>query len=216
MMTGDQIIMKDEDLIKGKIEQRLSNHDASEKYKSRGKNEEKPPHVNIGDIVYLWIDRSKSKSRDRYLVLQLDDDGYIQVQKFTGSQLRSRKYRVKLSDIYSVQPPSSKVPEVESNDDSQKTKYTIPVFTKEFRRRKPPMNQPSAYLVTDSSDEYEITLSDLIPKEDSVPVAENIPVAEEPLVIREQLQRPIRNRRPPDRLQATEGRPVRHRRPPVI
>ena len=208
MLTGDQLTIKDENLIKEKVNQRLSNHSSSEKYKSRGKTEEIKPNIKVGDIVYLWLDRSKSKSRDRYLVIQLDDDGHVQVQKFTGNQLRSRKYRVKPSDVYSVQSFSSVLPQSE-------TKSHIPVFSKQFHRRRSLPIQPRP--VSDDSYEYddEVPLSSLIfegNNSEQIPVEQETPAVDNLPIINQQGNRPARDRRAPDRLQV--GRPTRNCRQP--
>ena len=57
--------------------------------------------------MYLYSDRDKSKARDKYLVVD-EDDNYVTTQKFTGLQFRSRKYRVKPTDIITV--PSNQLP----------------------------------------------------------------------------------------------------------
>ena len=101
MITGDQLKLDDHVMITNKIDQRRSQHAASAKYKARGKVTEKLPVVNIGDIVYLYIDRSKSRSRDKYLVTEVEGQ-YAWVQKMVGKSLRSRKYRVNLVDIINV------------------------------------------------------------------------------------------------------------------
>lgn len=47
--------------------------------------------------VYLYCDRNKSKTRDRYIVVSCDGD-WQHINKFSGSQLRRTDYRVKDSD----------------------------------------------------------------------------------------------------------------------
>jgi hypothetical protein len=51
--------------------------------------------------VYLHNDRSKLHARDRYLVVSVEGDR-CNIRKFTGSQLRSSSYRVKLVECHAV------------------------------------------------------------------------------------------------------------------
>ena len=43
--------------------------------------------INIGDIVYLYVDKSKHQSRPRYLVVSIDGE-WCMVRKFVGNTLR--------------------------------------------------------------------------------------------------------------------------------
>ena len=60
-----------------------------------------PPSIDIGDLVYLYADRTKHHSRDRYLVTSVESD-WCHLRKFVGSQLRQSPYRVKKSDCFKV------------------------------------------------------------------------------------------------------------------
>ena len=58
--------------------------------------------VQIGDLVYtINFDGSKTHACNRYLVASVDGL-WCKVRKFTGSELRSISYRVKLSEFYHV------------------------------------------------------------------------------------------------------------------
>ena len=57
--------------------------------------------VQVGDLVYITSDGCKTHARNRYLVVSIDGL-WCNVHKFTGSQLRSTSYRVKLSECYRV------------------------------------------------------------------------------------------------------------------
>ena len=57
--------------------------------------------VQVGDLVYITSDGSKTHARSRYLVVSVDGL-WCNVRKFTGSQLLSTSYRVKLSECYHV------------------------------------------------------------------------------------------------------------------
>ena len=57
--------------------------------------------VKVGDLVYVTSDGPKTHAHNRYLVVSVDGLWY-NVRNFTGSQLRSTSYRVKLSECYRV------------------------------------------------------------------------------------------------------------------
>ena len=42
----------------------------------------------VGDLVYIHAHRNKSKARDRYLLVFVED-AYCNIRKFVGSQLRN-------------------------------------------------------------------------------------------------------------------------------
>ncbi|NRB15972.1 MAG: hypothetical protein HRU29_16410 [Rhizobiales bacterium] len=101
MSTGEQIPLSDKQLAVDKYQQRRKGHLPSARYRSRGKLASHLPVVNVGDLVYLYQDRDKTRARDKYLVVDLKG-AKVAVQKFTGSQLRSRRYWVDLVDIIKV------------------------------------------------------------------------------------------------------------------
>ena len=86
---------------------RLSNQPASESSNAPGCSPRVPATVQVGDLVYITSDASKTRARDRYLVVSIDGS-WCNVRKFTGSQLRSTSYRIKLSECYRV--PSQREP----------------------------------------------------------------------------------------------------------
>ena len=65
-----------------------------------------PASIVVGNLVYLHSDRNKTKSRDRYIVVSLDGI-WCNIRKFTGSQLRSSSYKVKLSECFKVAQDSN-------------------------------------------------------------------------------------------------------------
>ena len=81
---------------------RLANHGPS----IRSKAPTRPPpspdlDIYVGDLVYLRTERSKTKSRPRYLVCNIEGE-WCNIRKFIGSQLRSNSYRVRRSDCLKV------------------------------------------------------------------------------------------------------------------
>ena len=90
-----------QELIRQQHSSRLSNHSASESSKVPGCSPRVPATVQVDDFVYITSDASKTSARDRYLVVSIDGS-WCNVRKFTGSQLRSTSYRIKLSECYPV------------------------------------------------------------------------------------------------------------------
>ena len=90
--------------------------------------------------MYLFQDRDKTKAKDRYLVTRTHPQ--LVIQKFVGTQLRSKEYVVSPTDIIKVQPfqftSQSTYPESESSDDD----YTQPTYRSAELPQRP---APNAY-----------------------------------------------------------------------
>ena len=99
--TNSQIPVSDMELITEQHESKLRNHKYSEKSKAPHKDFRPQANVDIGDLVYLHTDRDKTKSRDRYIIVNSDND-WIYVRKFVGKQLRNASYKIKRSECYKV------------------------------------------------------------------------------------------------------------------
>jgi len=93
--------LTDLQLIRQQHSSRLSNHPASESSKAPGCSPRAPATVQVGDLVYITSDASKTRAHDRYLVVSIDGS-WCNVRKFAGSQLRSTSYRIKLSECYRI------------------------------------------------------------------------------------------------------------------
>ena len=130
MSTGQELQIKDESLINMKYKNRKDNHHASAKYKSRGKEKIPLPDVEVGNIVYIYSDRSKLRSREKYLVTAVLNDS-VSVQKFTENQFRKRIYKVRKSDLIIIQ--------TESHENSEQVCYCDPPSNprKELSKAKP-------------------------------------------------------------------------------
>ncbi len=99
--SNDQILFKDRELIMKQHNNRVENHATSEKSKAPMKKPLPECGANVGDIVYLYSDRTKHHSRDRYLVTDRDSH-WLTVKKITGPQFRSTSYKVKDSECFKV------------------------------------------------------------------------------------------------------------------
>jgi hypothetical protein len=53
--------------------------------------------------VYIKSEGDKTRGRSRYIVVEIDGEGCV-LQKFVKSQLRGKKYQLKLTEIYPVGP----------------------------------------------------------------------------------------------------------------
>ena len=102
MLSGNKIQFDLKSLSELKYDQRIKQHIPSARYKGRGLTEEKIVHASVGDIVYLLQDRDKTRSRPRYIISEILDQGFCRVYKFTTNQLRGKAYRVRLSDLIKV------------------------------------------------------------------------------------------------------------------
>ena len=212
--THEQLPLSDYQLILDRHEHRSTNHAYSEKSKNpRGLIANTPP-LQVGDIVYLFSDKDKSRARDRYVVVSIDTP-WCFVKKFRGSQLRATSYKVKLSECYSVpssvivSSPPSHPPLPDMNDEPPVTPAVFPAPVH-------PMLAPPAppELITIPSDEEQVPsfTSDDPPlnttSSSPAPVAEqdessaSVTATDQPMLS------------PPNFPALPDSRPQRQRRPP--
>lgn len=100
--TNRELLISDRELILQKHQTRNANHASSERSKIVTHLKYSPnPSMEIGDLVYLYCDRNKSKARNRKLVVSADGE-WCQIRKFVDNQLRQSSYKVKISECYFV------------------------------------------------------------------------------------------------------------------
>ncbi|KAI0228085.1 hypothetical protein LSAT2_021433, partial [Lamellibrachia satsuma] len=109
--TNEQLPLTDYDLIRQQHSLRNANHAPSQLSKSPSHTVSKALNIDVGDIVYLYCDRNKSRSRCRYLVVSVDGV-WLNVSKFIGNQLRATSYRVKRTECckvaaHTLDPPTA-------------------------------------------------------------------------------------------------------------
>ena len=80
---------------------RKLNHTSSGKSKHKSGKTAISYNVDVGDLVYLYSDRDKSRARSRYLLVSIDGE-WCFIKKFSGNQLRSSSYKVKRKECYLV------------------------------------------------------------------------------------------------------------------
>ena len=66
--TNAQLPILDYNLISEQHSQKLTNHSYSEQSKAPGHSKAVEARISIGNIVYLYCDKNKSRAQDRYLV----------------------------------------------------------------------------------------------------------------------------------------------------
>ena len=99
--SGNPLKFNDEDVSSARYEGRLRNHDSSARSKASGAQPARNAQVSAGDIVHVKSDGSKHKAREFYMVMSVDQKrSTAQLQKFCGSTLREKQYKVKLTEIY--------------------------------------------------------------------------------------------------------------------
>ena len=99
---------------------RIQNHPHSEASKAKGGNVAHDALVTKGDIVHIKSEGSKHKAREFYLVTDVNyDKSEALIQKFCGSKLQSKRYLVKLPDVYLISSfsPITRENEIEKEED---------------------------------------------------------------------------------------------------
>ena len=99
--TGEQLPIKDREIIVQQHQARIENHFASQKSKAHGKPFRPKAHVEVGTLVYVINDRDKLKARQRYLVTNIDGDK-VKLRRFTQTLFRGAEYDAHLREIYRV------------------------------------------------------------------------------------------------------------------
>lgn len=100
-ITGEQLPLEDRQIILAQHHSRIQNHSSSASSKAKGLSHATPSMFNIGDLVYLKCDGDKTRAREKYMVVGLDNDR-CQLRKFTQSQFRSKLYNVRVQQCYPV------------------------------------------------------------------------------------------------------------------
>ena len=100
--TFEPLDIADNVLASEQRDTRAGNQLSSAKSKSRNGPAAVRCEVKLGSLVYLKDSGDKTKARERFIVVGVDDD-FCTVQKMTKS-LRNVKYKVKPTEIYPVTP----------------------------------------------------------------------------------------------------------------
>lgn len=150
--SGKAIYTPDEVICETKTNSRKANHASSAKHKARGGHLASIADVKVGSLVYIKSERDKTKPRDRYIIVSIEGDSCL-LQKLVKSQLRSKRYLLKLTEIIPVVPLSDgsqsyRLPSMEDSDSDTETIHESelstqqPVANEQPRRPTRNRNQP--------------------------------------------------------------------------
>ena len=89
-MTGETLPTVDRDIILSQNAARKKNHLPSAKSKASGQSFPSTSPITVGDLVFLKGDKDKTKAREKYLVIAMDNGKMCHLRKFTSSQFRSK------------------------------------------------------------------------------------------------------------------------------
>ena len=99
--SGSNIQLDDKDLSDKQFSLRVSTHESSSKYRSRNGPKPKAVSFELGDLVYVKTDRSKSKARDSFTIVSLDENKSLAtLQKFPMLKFRHKPIEVSFQNIY--------------------------------------------------------------------------------------------------------------------
>lgn len=105
----ERLQLSDGDLISKKYGKRSANHQSSAKSKA-GSKKLSQPHIQAGDIVCLREESDKLHPRPQYMVAAVEDK-QCWLHKLVNGAIRSKRYRVRLSEVL----PLTRVSGEESN-----------------------------------------------------------------------------------------------------
>ena len=99
--TGANITLQDPLLSDIQFHQRQKSHKSSAQYTSRNGKKMLLPNLNVGDIVFIKSESSKSKARESYFIFVTDHVKKIaKIQKFPVSHSKHRPIMVEYQNMY--------------------------------------------------------------------------------------------------------------------
>ena len=104
LISNEPKDIDDEKLSEIQNEKRLNDHEVNERCKATYLKEPNSPVIKVGDQVFIRNDLTKLRGREQYKVVELkneDDIDWAVLQK-SDSQLRSKRYKLKLTEIILV------------------------------------------------------------------------------------------------------------------
>ena len=101
---------------------RTENHPHSSRSKAHGASAARNADITRGDLVFIKSEGDKNKSRDMYLVMDIQDTMAV-LQKLNGTKFQSTRYDVPLTNIYHAIKPNrqNKSPEPITTDHTSVT-----------------------------------------------------------------------------------------------
>ena len=98
-IQNQQIPLHDQSIIVKQNEHRIANHTHSEKAKAPIARRCPADCIAVGDLVYLFSDRNKTRTSDRFLLAEITGF-FCNIGRFVGSWFQSTSYCVKTSDCH--------------------------------------------------------------------------------------------------------------------
>ena len=152
--TGDNLNLLDSKLSDSQLQKRLNSHLSSAKYKSRNGPPVTIPILAVGDLVFVKSERSKSRARNSYFILELDYEKQLaKVQKFPMTHFKHHPILVQLQDLYPAKPDTIPNRNFESGFHDEENSYPPPKNVPSFP--KPLLHPVSSE--SDSDDESSIS-----------------------------------------------------------
>ena len=151
--TSENLLIDDKALSRSQQKLRESTHSSSANYHSRNAPPQPhSPYLEPGSSVYVKSDRSKSKSRDQFVVLSVDkESNKASIQKFPMKKFRSHPIQVDLNNLY---PTQNCLSPVVSQNTSNLHQRLIPKTTPiQVTRKLPPRPRIPSSSESDTSDD---------------------------------------------------------------
>ena len=141
--TGEQLNVRDADLSTEQESIRKENHPHSSRSKAHGAASACDADVTRGDLVFIKSEGDKNKSRDLYLVMDIQNTMAV-LQKLNGTKFQSNRYEVPLTHIYHAIKPSrySKTPQGASPGHSSSSSSSSSDEEEEYEEDIPPLPAP--------------------------------------------------------------------------
>ena len=103
-LSGENIQLNDRSISDSQFQKRQAGHLPSAKYASRNGQAALSPTLQVGDTVFVKSDRSKSKARDSFFVLGLNENQKIAtIQKFPMTHFKHHPIQVQYQNLYKAQ-----------------------------------------------------------------------------------------------------------------
>ena len=189
--TGEQIDLNDLNLSEQQAQLRIANQEYSSKHKSGGNPPATEANITVGSLVYIKSEGDKTRARDRYLVVSVNE-GCCDVRKFVKSQLRAKRYQLKLTEVYPVPPERIEIPgDIRGLEPAEFEEDNIHERTSENQMNPDPtVDVGQSYVVPVLAEHHSAGVVDEESREegirDSVPDSDNVdepPVIEAPVEI---------------------------------
>ena len=106
-VSGNNLTLNDLEISDKQHAMRQASHASSASYDSRQAPPVQIPKIKPGDTVFVKTDRTKTKARDKFMVLSVDTaEDLATIQKLPMTKFKSNPITVHLRNLYLTRPPS--------------------------------------------------------------------------------------------------------------